>query len=142
MVELTDLQASLEDTIESLEGQKAEKEANKLAKEQELEKTTKDRDMIVAYLAQIKPGCTFIQDHIDSRKEQRKAETEALNGATDLLKGTPAFQAAVHAAEQRALGECKDVCNDMGEGHVECKACLAATSVPGYCAGHAGTEGC
>lgn len=30
----------------------------------------------------------------------------------------------------------------MGKEHVECKACLAEVEVPGYCAGHPGTQGC
>jgi len=142
MVGLTDLQRELEETISSLEGQKAEDEATKLAKSQELEKTTKDRDMILAYLDQIRPGCDFIQKNIDTRKAQREAESTALKDAKELLKGTPAFSAAVHKADQEALGACKDTCNENGEDHVECKACLADTSVPGFCAGHPGTAGC
>jgi len=113
-----------------------------LAKEKELKRTTKDRDMILAYLDEIRPGCTFIQDNIATRKDQRAAETEALKGAKELLKGTPAFKAAVHAADQEALGACKDICNEDGEEQATCKACLADTSVPGYCSGHPGTAGC
>jgi chromosome segregation ATPase len=142
MTELTDEQKTLEKTIESLEGDKADKQATKLAKEQELETTTKDRDMIVEYLAKIEPGCTFIQDNLDKRIAARKSESEALKSAKELLEGTPAFKNATEEARLAALGDCRSICVEEGEETAKCKACLAEVSVPGYCAGHPGTVGC
>ena len=57
-------------------------------------------------------------------------------------QATPAYQIAENDKHQESLGECKDICNDAGEEHAKCKACLAKTSVPGYCAGHPATTGC
>merc|ERR1719450_488755 len=74
--------------------------------------------------------------------EKRGKEKEALEKAIKLLKGPPAYKAAVNAAEQEALGDCKDICNTEGRDHAKCKACLAGVSVPGYCAGHKDTPGC
>merc|ERR1719428_1941030 len=90
----------------------------------------------------IKPGCDYIETNHADREAGRKKEKEALEKATELIKGTPAYKAAVAAAEQEALGDCKDICNEAGRKHAKCEACLADVSVPGYCAGHAGTEGC
>jgi len=58
------------------------------------------------YLKSIEPGCTFIQTNYETRKQNRGAETDALNNAISLLEGTPAFQAATAAAEREALGKC------------------------------------
>lgn len=62
--------------------------------------------------------------------------------AKDTIKGTPAYKKAVIEQEQEDLGECKEPCNTEGKDHAKCKACLAGTSVPGYCAGHPDTTGC
>lgn len=142
MADLADEQKTLEETIATLEGNIAKAEVDKANAEQDLKKTTAALDKVVAYLAQIKPGCDFIDENLDLRKKSRAAEKTALEGAIKLLKGTPAFKAAVTAAEQEALGECKDICNKAGREHAECEACLADTSVPGFCAGHPGTPGC
>merc|ERR1719261_748659 len=76
-----------------------------------------------------------------AEKEKERQEKAALEKATELLKETPAYKAAVTAAEQEAMAECKETCVGR-EAHAECKACLADVTVPGYCAGHPGTEGC
>ena len=57
------------------------------------------------YLASIEPGCTFIQTNLESRKQNREAETTALNEAITLLEGTPAFKAAEAAAEREVAAE-------------------------------------
>jgi hypothetical protein len=142
MTDLQEEQKTLEETIASLEKNIAEAEVSKSNAKADLKKTTADHAAVVAYLAQIKPGCDFIDENLQHRKDARTAEKSALENAVTLLKGTPAFKSAVHAADQKALGECKDTCNDYGREHAECEACLAGTSVPGYCAGHAGTPGC
>merc|ERR1712137_1359087 len=66
-------------------------------------------------------------------------ETEAEKKATELLKGTPAYQAAVAAQDLEDLGDCKEICTENPREHVKCKACLAKVEIPGYCAGHPDT---
>merc|ERR1719310_839752 len=106
----------------------------------DLEKTTKEKKAIEGYLLKIKPGCDFITENIDTRKSNREAETSALNSAKDKLKSTPAYKSAAAKAEKLMLGKCAEPCGDKNS--VECKACVAGTSVTGYCAGHAGEPGC
>jgi len=142
MKDLSEEQAVLEDTVESLEASIAQAEKDLSLAKQDLKKTEDALAKVVSYLAQIKPGCDFIDENLEHRKKARAAEKGALENAISLLKGTPAFKAAEHAASQDALGECKDICNEDGRDFATCEACLAGTSVPGYCAGHAGTPGC
>merc|ERR1719261_282011 len=104
------------------------------------EKTDKEKKAVESYLLKIKPGCDFITENIDTRKSNREAETSALNTAKDKLKSTPAYKSAAAKAEKLMLGKCAGPCGDKNS--VECKACLAGTSVTGYCAGHAGEAGC
>jgi len=89
----------------------------------------------------IKPGCDFITENFDERETNRATETTAMEEAIDLIKDTPAYKTAEAEKHVEGFGDCKDKCVDQEE-HVECKACMAKTSIPGYCAGHAGTEGC
>jgi len=119
------------------------------AKEMKLE-TTEDKvatadllKQVKAYLDKIRPGCTFIQDNIAARKAARTSEKTALETAISKLENTPAFKNAELAAHHASMGDCLDTCTkEFTEDHVECKACLAKVSVPGYCAGHADTTGC
>merc|ERR1719506_2359090 len=106
----------------------------------DLEKTTKEKKALERYLLKIKPGCDFITENIDTRKSNREAETSALNTAKDKLKSTPAYKSAAAAVEKEMLGKCAEPCSDKAS--VECKACLAGTSVTGYCAANAGAAGC
>merc|ERR1719217_950784 len=118
IADLTDSLASTEKTLEETEI--------------DLAKTTKEKKALEAYLLKIKPGCDFITENIDTRKDNRAAETSALNTAKDKLMGTPAYKSAAAKAEKEMLGKCADACSDKSS--VECKACLAGTSVTGYCA--------
>merc|ERR1719146_67052 len=142
MADLKEEQATLEEALAkySLELSKTQKALAE--NKEELKKTEMELKSIEKYLLKIKPGCDFIEENYDTRKKNRKAEKEALNKATDMLKETPAYKKAVFEAEQEGLGDCKDVCNEEGRDHAKCEACLAGTSVPGYCAGHKGTPGC
>merc|ERR1719156_502642 len=106
----------------------------------DLTETTKEKKAIEAYLLKIKPGCDFITENIDTRKDNRAAETSALTTAKEKLMGTPAYKSAAAAVEKEMLGKCADSCSDKTS--VECKACLAGTSVTGYCAAHKGEAGC
>merc|ERR1719174_1933548 len=106
MTALTTAEGELKEAIASYELDLANTEKQHEQAAEDLATTTKDRDAIVKYLASIEPGCTFIQTNYESRKQNREAETTALNNAIGLLEGTPAFQAATAAAEREALGKC------------------------------------
>merc|ERR1719408_719806 len=134
---MADLKKEEADLMKTL----AEKRAELEQKKEELEKEVAGKLATEAYLEKIKPGCDFIPENFDYREESRAAEEEALKKAIEILKGSPAYQAAVAAAEEESFGECKAKCIGQKE-HVECKACLAEVTIPAYCAGHAGTDGC
>eukprot|EP00811_Abedinium_folium_P006949 NODE_1640_length_2413_cov_4.852581.p2 GENE.NODE_1640_length_2413_cov_4.852581~~NODE_1640_length_2413_cov_4.852581.p2 ORF type:complete len:477 (-),score=175.25 NODE_1640_length_2413_cov_4.852581:116-1546(-) len=89
----------------------------------------------------IKPECDFIQNNLAARQTHRQTEKTALEGAIELIKGTPAYMSAKLAAEHTAMGDCKETCVEAPE-YVDCKSCLAGVTVAGYCAGHEGTPGC
>merc|ERR1719215_2321228 len=93
----------------------AEKEKTLLEKSADLKATEADKAAIEAYLLKIKPGCDFIVANIDKRNANRLKETEALEGATSLLKGTPAYQVAVAEAHNETLGDCLDTCAGAAE---------------------------
>lgn len=136
--EEADLQASLASLQEELamtEKKLAERQADLKAAEEHLA-------AVKAYLLSIKPGCDFITENIKYRDGRRASETDALEEAKSLLKGTPVYKAAVAEAHLDSLGECRETCVEHGEENVICKACLAKVTVPGYCAGHPDTEGC
>jgi len=124
-----------------LERTLAEKEKELLGKRNDLKATEADKAAAIAYLASIKPGCDFITENIELRDGRRASETAALNGAQRLLRETPAYQAVVAEAAVEALGPCQGAC-EASRQHVACKACLAKVTIPAYCAGHEGTEGC
>merc|ERR1719240_222402 len=126
---IADLNENLASTVKTLEETQID-----------LEKTSKEKMALEKYLLKIKPGCDFITENIDTRKDNRAAETSALNTAKDKLKGTPAYKSAAAKAEKIMLGKCADDCSDKTS--VECKACVAGTSVTGYCAAHKGEAGC
>jgi len=141
MTDLKDEEASLEETLATLHETLAAKEEELFQKREEHKATTKEKESIEAYLLKIKPGCDFITENFDEREANRATETTAMEKAVDLIKDTPAYQAAEAEKHVEGFGDCKDKCVD-NEDHVECKACMADTTIPGYCAGHAGTPGC
>jgi len=142
MKELKEEQETLEKTLAEKQLTLAKKQKELAETQEELKKTEAELKAIKAYLKKIKPGCDYIAENYEEREKNRNLEKDALNKATDMLKDTPAYKKAVAEQAQEDLGECKDICNKEGEAHVKCKACLASTSVPGYCAGHKDTEGC
>jgi len=119
----------------------AEAEEKLLARRKDLKETIAEKERIEAYLLKIKPGCDFIEDNIKLRTTNRQTEKDALISARDFLEGSPAYLTAVAEAHNESLGDCLEICAGA-EDHVDCKACLAHVSVPGYCAGHPGTTGC
>lgn len=108
----------------------------------ELMATTKEIAAVNAHLANIKPGCDFIQNNFDEREQLRKTEMTSIETAMDLLKKSPTWVNHVADMHQQSLGDCQKLCNDVGEAHAECQACLAKISVAGYCTQNKGTEGC
>merc|ERR1719506_3507365 len=106
----------------------------------ELTTTTEEHTATVKYLADIEPGCTFIQTNYDGRKEARDAEKAALANAVSTLKATPIFQQFL--AEAEAMGKCAPLCEGDKEPEAECQACLQGVSVFGYCVTNPDTPGC
>merc|ERR1719277_16948 len=125
-----------------IQEQLALKEKDLHMKKKEKEATSKEKEALEQYLEKIKPGCDFITTHLQTRKSNRIEETSALNHAKALLEQSPAFTEAEEKAHAESLGECLSICTRAGEAHALCQACLAKTSVPGYCAGHPSTAGC
>jgi len=141
MAELKAEEASLEEKLATLHETLAAKQEELFQKKEEHKATTSEKESIEAYLLKIKPGCDFITENFDERETNRATETKAMEKCIDLIKDTPAYKTAEAEKHVEGFGDCKDKCVD-NEEHVECKACMADTSIPGYCAGHKGTEGC
>jgi chromosome segregation ATPase len=108
----------------------------------ELSTTTDEHTATVQYLADIEPGCTFIQTNYDGRKSAREAEKAALANAVSTLKATPIFQQFLAEAEKEAMGKCAPLCEGDKEPEAECQACLQGVSVFGYCVTNPDTPGC
>merc|ERR1719247_3478685 len=108
----------------------------------ELTTTTDEHTATVKYLADIEPGCTFIQTNYDGRKEALDAEKAALANAVSTLKATPIFQQFLAEAEKEAMGKCAPLCEGDKEPEAECQACLQGVSVFGYCVTNPDTPGC
>jgi hypothetical protein len=142
MAELKKEEADLQASLASLKETLAEKVKERFERQKDLEAAEKSLKATEAYLLSIKAGCDFITENIDYRDKRRASETDALEEAKDLLKGTPVYKAAVAEAHLSSLGDCRETCVKNGEEHVICKACLAKVEIPGYCAGHPDTEGC
>merc|ERR1719330_1734099 len=142
MIRLTGEMGTLQDSLGTIREQLALKEKDLLMKRKEKEATSKEKEALEQYLEKIRPGCDFITTHLGARKANRIEETSALRHAKGLLERSPAFTEAEEKAHAESLGECLSVCTRVGEANAECKACLAKTSVPGYCAGHPTIDGC
>ena len=70
--------------------------------------------------------------------QEPSCEIAALERAEGLIKDTPVCKKAMAEAKGESFGDCKELCTE-DETHVECKDCMAETSIPGYCAGDEGT---
>jgi hypothetical protein len=141
MADLKTREADAEKTLVSLRETLAQKEEDLLMRKKELKKTEGEKEALENYLSKIKPGCDFITENFDERERNRATETTALNKADGLIKATPVYKKAMAEAKTESFGDCKEPCTE-DEDHVECKACMAKTSIPGYCAGHENTPGC
>merc|ERR1719265_1313008 len=142
MTELKEEETSLKDSLAQLRATLAEKEKELADAKKLKEETVAEKVAIEKYLASIKAGCDFMEENFETREERRASETDALNKATELIKGTPAYKTAVAEQDLEDLGACKEKCTENPRDHVICKACLADVEIPGYCAGHPGTPGC
>merc|ERR1719191_1729085 len=122
MNDLKTQEAACLETIADLNENLASTEKTLEETQIDLEKTTKEKIALEKYLLKIKPGCDFITENIDTRKDNRAAETSALKTAKDKLMGTPAYKSAAAEVEKAMLGKCADSCGDKTS--VECKACV------------------
>lgn len=141
MAALKKEQADKEKSLSELQDDLAQKQQDLLDAKDDLKATTKDKKAVEAYLLKIKPGCDFITLNFDLREKNRATEKAALEKASSSLKGSPAYKTAEEQALVESYGHCKKSCVKDSQ-HVECKACMADVSIPGYCAGHEGTKGC
>jgi hypothetical protein len=143
MGELKDDEASFQDTLGKKQLELAEKEEELVGKKKDLKDSEELEAKTKAYLKQIKPGCDFIENNLQLRSDSRAAEKGALENAVQLIEETPAYKNFQAEAHNETLGDCLTICKSApSEKHVDCLACRAGTSVPGYCAGHADAEGC
>merc|ERR1719440_1854340 len=143
---MTELKANEEEylaTIAQTEQTLAEKEKDRTERRMNHDATVKDKKAIEKYLLSIKPGCDFMDENIDARKESRRAEKSALENSRKLMEDTPEYQTAAAEEEAAALGDCAQVCLEThSKEHVMCKACTDNTTPSGYCSANPETEGC
>eukprot|EP00438_Fugacium_kawagutii_P018331 Skav212480 [mRNA] locus=scaffold385:420920:424584:- [translate_table: standard] len=83
-----ELQKTIVDTKKAIAESKVQVTENK---EMKLE-AEKEKGSIEEYLEDIKPQCDFITKNLDQRKANRAGETESLEKAIELIKGTPAYK--------------------------------------------------
>merc|ERR1719198_2431479 len=141
MTGLKQEEADMQEQLVNTKKELSEAELELEGKREELDVTTREKIAIERYLEKIKPGCDFITENFETRESNRGQEKDALEKASTLIKDTPVYKSAMAEAHADSFGDCKETCTE-NEEHVKCKACMAKTSVPGYCAGHKDTEGC
>merc|ERR1719428_2837712 len=141
MAEMKSEEQNILDSITDLEDEIAEKLNNIETTHQEREATELEQKNTERYIEEIKPGCDFIDENIETRKENRAAEIKSLNGALDAMEGTPAFKEAEAEEEREMYGSCADLCIGKKDT-LDCKACMEGVTIPAYCALHKDTPGC
>lgn len=141
MTLVKEAEAAAQTSLGNLKAELAQKMKEMMFTDKEISATTKEKNALEKYLLNIKPGCNFIKENIATREAYRKKESDALAQAVIMLKESSAYKEAQALAHDESLGQCLSICK-RDEEHVDCKACLAKTSVPGYCAGHQDTVGC
>lgn len=141
MTELKKTERETQKNLAKLREDLATAEKSLIEKKEDLKKTEAAKVTIENYLQKIKPGCDFITTNFEMRETNRATETAALTKAVTLIKKTPAYIAAKQTAKEESFGKCKEKCL-ANEAGAECKACMADVTVPAYCAGHPGTDGC
>merc|ERR1719235_1627546 len=113
MADLKSEEQSILDTMADLEEEIAEKENAIELSHQDREKTELEVKNLERYIEKIKPGCDWIDENLDMRKENRAAEKKSLTEAMDAMKQTPAYKEWFVEAERERLGDCVDIC--MGD---------------------------
>jgi len=99
MNDLKSQEKTSQETIASLEASIAAKVKELEQARVDRKKTSEEKVAIEKYLSKIKPGCDFITEFIGERKDNREAETSALNTAIEKLEDTPAYKEARAKAE-------------------------------------------
>jgi DNA repair exonuclease SbcCD ATPase subunit len=92
MQTLKDDEKDMQDALAELKKTLAEKEKTLFNKQTDLKDTERNKKAIEKFLREIKPGCDFITENFDTREENRRIETEALEKADTLIKDTPAYK--------------------------------------------------
>merc|ERR1719252_139682 len=142
MQALTASETTLLENIDTYKLDLATQEKQLEETQEDLNTTVAEHAAIVKYLAEIEPGCEFIKANYETRKQNREAEIKALNEASTLLEGTPAYQAAEAKAARDAQGDCGPTCAELGDDHAKCQACLEGVTVFGYCSQNEAAPGC
>jgi len=142
MQALTASETTLLENIDTYKLDLATQEKQLEETQEDLNTTVAEHAAIVKYLAEIEPGCEFIKANYETRKQNREAEIKALNEASTLLIGTPAYQAAEAKAARDAQGDCGPTCAELGDDHAKCQACLEGVTVFGYCSQNEAAPGC
>merc|ERR1719235_758105 len=109
MAELKSEEQNILDSITDLEDEIADKENNIEESHKEREATELEQKNTERYIEEIKPGCDFIDENIETRKENRAAEMKSLNGALEAMEGTPAYKEAKAEEERQLYGTCVDL---------------------------------
>jgi len=142
MQALTASETTLLENIDTYKLDLATQEKQLEETKEDLNTTVAEHAAIVKYLAEIEPGCEFIKANYDTRKQNREAEIKALNEASTLLIGTPAYKLAEAKAARAAQGDCGPTCEELGDDHAKCQACLEGVTVFGYCSQNEAAPGC
>merc|ERR1719487_2602367 len=142
MQALTAAETTLLENIDTYKLDLANQEKQLEETKEDLNTTVAEHAAIVKYLAEIEPGCEFIKANYETRKQNREAEISALKEASSLLIGTPAYKLAEAKAARAAQGDCGPTCEELGDDHAKCQACLEGVTVFGYCSQNEGAPGC
>merc|ERR1719456_1046336 len=90
------------ETIADTEADLASKEKVRTEQRMNHDETVKDKNAIEKYLNGISPGCDFLEENMDARKDARRAEKSALTDSIGMLTDTPEYEAAEKKEEEEA----------------------------------------
>jgi chromosome segregation ATPase len=134
MQALSDAASGLSDSLATYRQDLATAEKRLTQASEDKATTEKELGATRHYLAEIEPGCTYIQSNIAARIAAQDAEKAALSGAITTLESSPAYNNYATAQESEDLGKCSDICNGSKDTMTaECQACINEVTVFGYC---------
>jgi len=134
MQALSDAASGLSDSLATYRQDLATAEKRLTQASEDKATTEKELGATRHYLAEIEPGCTYIQSNIAARIAAQDAEKAALSGAITTLESSPAYNNYATAQESEDLGKCSDICNGSKDTMTaECQACINDVTVFGYC---------